>query len=119
MKEIDLATQTLFAELLQRSLDAQFDAEYRENGTFVRKRSKDREYWHLQAIRSATSTSAPRTMRVSRIVSSASRASRRASGAGRRSSARSSAPAFPLPMRCLRSPRIAPAVRTRHCFRIR
>ena len=48
MKEVDLATQTLFAELLQRSLDAEFDAEYRENGTFVRKRSKDREYWHYQ-----------------------------------------------------------------------
>ena len=48
MKEIDLATQTLFAELLQRSLDAEFDAEYRENGAFLRKRSKDREYWHFQ-----------------------------------------------------------------------
>jgi len=48
LKDIDLAAQTLFAELLQRSLDAEFDAEYRENGTFVRKRSKDREYWHFQ-----------------------------------------------------------------------
>ncbi|MFZ1099324.1 MAG: hypothetical protein WAN26_07960 [Steroidobacteraceae bacterium] len=48
MKEVDLATQTLFAELLQRSLDAEFDVEYRENGTFVRKRSKDRDYWHFQ-----------------------------------------------------------------------
>ena len=48
MKNVDLATQTLFAELLQRSLDAEFDAEYRENGTFVRKRSKGREYWHFQ-----------------------------------------------------------------------
>ena len=48
MKEIDLAAQTLFAELLQRSLDAEFDAEYRENGHFSKKRSKDREYWHYQ-----------------------------------------------------------------------
>lgn len=48
VKEVDLATQTLFAELLQRSLDAEFDVEYRENGTFVCKRSKDREYWHFQ-----------------------------------------------------------------------
>ncbi len=48
MKEIDLAAQTLFAELLERSLDAEFDAEYRENGSFIRKRSKDREYWHYQ-----------------------------------------------------------------------
>lgn len=48
VKEVDLAAQTLFAELLQRSLDAEFDVEYRENGTFVRKRSRDREYWHFQ-----------------------------------------------------------------------
>ncbi|MBS0377446.1 MAG: hypothetical protein JSS29_03085 [Proteobacteria bacterium] len=48
MKDIDLATQSLFAELLQRSLDAEFDAEFRENGSFQRKRSKNREYWHFQ-----------------------------------------------------------------------
>jgi hypothetical protein len=48
LKEIDLAAQTLFAELLQRSLDAEFDAEYRENGTFLRKISKNRAYWHFQ-----------------------------------------------------------------------
>lgn len=48
MKEVDLATQTLFAELLQRSLDAEFDAEFRENGIFIRKKSKDRYYWHYQ-----------------------------------------------------------------------
>ena len=47
MQETDLAAQTLFAELLQRSLDAEFDAEYRENGTFDRKRSKGRDYWHF------------------------------------------------------------------------
>jgi hypothetical protein len=48
VKEVDLATQTLFAELLQRSLDAEFDAEFRENGIFIRKKSKDRYYWHYQ-----------------------------------------------------------------------
>jgi hypothetical protein len=48
LKDIDLAAQTLFAELLQRSLDAEFDTEYREKGSFLRKRSKDREYWHFQ-----------------------------------------------------------------------
>lgn len=48
MKEIDLAAQTLFAELLQRSLDAEFDSEYGEHGGFVRKKSKNREYWHFQ-----------------------------------------------------------------------
>ena len=48
MQEIDLATQTMFAELLQRSLDAEFDTEFRENGTFIRKKSKNRLYWHYQ-----------------------------------------------------------------------
>ena len=48
MEEIDLAAQTLFAELLQRSLDAEFDAEFRENGSFIRKKSKGRFYWHFQ-----------------------------------------------------------------------
>lgn len=47
-REIDLAAQTMFAELLQRSLDAEFDAEFRENGSFVRKRSGGRQYWHFQ-----------------------------------------------------------------------
>lgn len=45
---MDLAAQTLFAELLQRALDAEFDAEFPENGSFRRKRSKGRLYWHYQ-----------------------------------------------------------------------
>jgi hypothetical protein len=46
--EIDLATQTMFAELLQRSLDAEFDAMFDERGTFRRKKSKGRFYWQHQ-----------------------------------------------------------------------
>jgi hypothetical protein len=45
---IDLATQTMFAELLQRALDAEFDAEFAEKGSFVRKRLKGRLYWYYQ-----------------------------------------------------------------------
>lgn len=48
MQEIDLATQTMFAELLQRSLDAEFDNMFDERGTFRKKRSKGRMYWHHQ-----------------------------------------------------------------------
>jgi len=48
MQEIDLATQTMFAELLQRSLDAEFDETFSERGTFRRKKSKGRFYWHHQ-----------------------------------------------------------------------
>jgi hypothetical protein len=48
VQEIDLATQTMFAELLQRSLDAEFDDMFDERGTFRKKRSKGRMYWHHQ-----------------------------------------------------------------------
>jgi hypothetical protein len=48
MQEIDLATQTMFAELLQRSLDAEFDDTFDVRGTFRRKKSKGRFYWHHQ-----------------------------------------------------------------------
>jgi hypothetical protein len=48
MQEIDLATQTMFAELLQRGLDAEFDEAFRERGTFRRNKSKDSFYWHHQ-----------------------------------------------------------------------
>lgn len=48
VKEIDLAAQTMFAELLQRSLDAEFDATFPEKGSFRLKRSKGRLYWHYQ-----------------------------------------------------------------------
>ena len=48
MQDIDLATQTMFAELLARSLDAEFDETFDERGTFRRKKSKGRFYWHHQ-----------------------------------------------------------------------
>jgi hypothetical protein len=48
LEDIDLAAQTLFAELVQRALDAEFDSEYSEKGTFIRKQSKGRDYWHYQ-----------------------------------------------------------------------
>jgi hypothetical protein len=48
MNEIDLATQTMFAELLQRSLDAEFDEMFDVKGSFRKKLSKGRMYWHHQ-----------------------------------------------------------------------
>jgi hypothetical protein len=38
----------MFAELLQRCLDAEFDESFSEHGTFRRKKSKGRFYWHHQ-----------------------------------------------------------------------
>jgi hypothetical protein len=48
MDEIALATQTTFAELLQRCLDAEFDETYSERGRFVRVRSRGKTYWHFR-----------------------------------------------------------------------
>ena len=48
MDEISLATQTTFAELLQRCLDAEFDETYNERGRFVRVRSRGKTYWHFR-----------------------------------------------------------------------
>jgi len=48
MQEITLATQTTFAELLQRSLDAEFDDAYRERGQFKRRLRKGRYYWYYR-----------------------------------------------------------------------
>jgi hypothetical protein len=48
MSGISLATQTLFAELLQRCLDAEFDLTYTERGYFVRRKRRGRMYWYHQ-----------------------------------------------------------------------
>jgi hypothetical protein len=48
VQPIDLATQTTFAELLQRALDADFDEQFPEKGSFRRKKSKDKYYWQFQ-----------------------------------------------------------------------
>lgn len=47
MNELELATQTTFAELLQRSLDAEFDDGYPERGHFKRRLRKGRYYWYF------------------------------------------------------------------------
>lgn len=46
MAEISLATQTVFAELTQRCLDAEFDEQYDERGSFLRRRRKGLLYWY-------------------------------------------------------------------------
>ena len=47
MKELDLSYRTLFAELLQRSLDASFQAEFPLEARFVEVPVKGRSYWYL------------------------------------------------------------------------
>jgi hypothetical protein len=49
MVGIGLAAQTMFAELLQQAMDAEFDKEhYDERGSFVRKRIDGALYWYYQ-----------------------------------------------------------------------
>lgn len=47
MKQIDLSYRTLFAELAQRSLDAQFEADFPLEGRFVTVSVKGKEYWYF------------------------------------------------------------------------
>ena len=44
----NLATQTMFAELTQRALDAEFDELYDERGNFARKRIDTKDYWYYR-----------------------------------------------------------------------
>ena len=48
MRKISLAAQTVFAELLQRCLDAEFDEAFSERGNFRRRLKRNRYYWYFQ-----------------------------------------------------------------------
>jgi hypothetical protein len=47
MKEIDISYRAMFAELTQRTLDAQFAADFPLEGWFVTVTVKDRDYWYF------------------------------------------------------------------------
>jgi hypothetical protein len=48
VERLPLAHQTLYAELQQQVLDAAFDDQFPENGTFVTRVRKDRSYWYYE-----------------------------------------------------------------------
>jgi hypothetical protein len=48
VQEIGMAAQTMFAELIQQTLDAEFDDSYDERGNFVRKKVDGPLYWYYQ-----------------------------------------------------------------------
>jgi hypothetical protein len=48
IKEIDLVYRTMFAELGQRCLDAEFDQEFPETGRFRKVPVKGRDYWYFE-----------------------------------------------------------------------
>jgi len=47
-RELDLAYTTMVAELLDRALDAQFDADFDETGLFRKRKVNDRSYWYYK-----------------------------------------------------------------------
>lgn len=53
MDTIGLAHQTLYADLVQRALDAEFDAEFPENGTFSKQIRDGKSYWYYVGYRPA------------------------------------------------------------------
>ena len=48
MDEISVSSQSMFAELLQRCLDGEFDDAFQEQGSFVRRRRDARFYWYYR-----------------------------------------------------------------------
>lgn len=45
---LDIAYTTMAAELLDRSLDAQFDEDFDEAGSFIKVKSRGRDYWYYK-----------------------------------------------------------------------
>ena len=54
MNQTDITYRTLYAELVQRSLDASFDAAFPLTGSFIRTTVKGRDYWYYEDRRSGT-----------------------------------------------------------------
>jgi hypothetical protein len=50
MKEIDLVYRTIYAELLQRSLDAAFEGDFGAVGNFVIVPVKGKDYWYFDQV---------------------------------------------------------------------
>ncbi|WP_029010345.1 nucleotidyltransferase family protein [Azospirillum halopraeferens] len=48
MRDLGLAIQTMFADLEQRCLDAEFDEAFPASGSFSKKERKGRGYWYFQ-----------------------------------------------------------------------
>lgn len=47
-REIPLALQTAYADLVDRAISDAFAEDFRQNGTYVCKKRKDRRYWYFQ-----------------------------------------------------------------------
>lgn len=54
MEWLDQATQTVFADLNQRAIDAAFDSDFPENGSFSKSTIKGRDYWYYSGYDALT-----------------------------------------------------------------
>jgi hypothetical protein len=54
MKPIDQATQTVFADLNQRLIDATFDEDFPQNGSFTTSTVKGKAYWYYEGYDALT-----------------------------------------------------------------
>jgi hypothetical protein len=69
VERIPLAHQTLYAELQQQALDAAFDEQFPENGSFVTKTLKGRKYWYYEGY-TTSSGGATQSRKYSKYVGS-------------------------------------------------
>ncbi|MGE3832697.1 MAG: hypothetical protein AB7F76_17025, partial [Parvibaculaceae bacterium] len=53
-RQLDLTYTTMVAELLERALDAQFDADFAETGLFKKRTVSDRDYWYYKPSQKGT-----------------------------------------------------------------
>ncbi|MCK7475511.1 MAG: hypothetical protein MZV49_23235 [Rhodopseudomonas palustris] len=79
---LDIAYQTLYSELVQRSLDDSFTSEFSTDGRFVAVKVKTRQYWYFdspnpEGVHSADDMSVPWTIPKSPNASKPSRTLRR------------------------------------------
>src|SRR5579871_4740120 len=47
MRQIGLTLQTMFAELEQKCLDAEFDRDFPDSGSFYKQKQRGRDYWYF------------------------------------------------------------------------
>jgi len=55
MRELSLLDQTAFADLVQKTLDAEFDEEYPENGSFLKQERRGKLYWYFKGYEKSLS----------------------------------------------------------------
>ncbi len=55
VRKLPLTHQTMFAELTSRCMDASFDAQFPERGSFLKMEVKGRRYWYYSGYRSKSS----------------------------------------------------------------